>query len=75
MKWEDLVQRAADQVSEAERIHQEEVELGNGRRPERVVRSAHSSPPCSLCGEQGHLGFQCGQFEELMAKRAGNENP
>ena len=75
VKWEDMVQRAADQVSEAERIVKEEAELVVGKRPERVVRSTLSSPSCSLCGQPGHLGYQCGRFKELVSKTAGNGSP
>ena len=75
VKWEDMVQRAADQVSEAERIVKEEAELVVGKRPERVVRSTLSSPSCSLCGQPGHLGYQCGRFKDLVSKTAGNGSP
>ncbi|XP_063843977.1 uncharacterized protein LOC135090825 [Scylla paramamosain] len=71
VKWEDMVQRAADQVSEAERIVKEEAELVSGKKPERVVRSTLSSPSCSLCGQHGHLGYQCERFKELVSKTAG----
>ncbi|XP_063877098.1 uncharacterized protein LOC135109602 [Scylla paramamosain] len=62
-------------VSEAERIVKEEAELVSGKKPERVVRSTLSSPSCSLCGQHGHLGYQCERFKELVSKTAGNGSP
>lgn len=75
VKWEDMVKRAADQVSEAERIVKEEAELAREKKPERVVRSTLSSPSCSLCGQHGHLGYQCEGFKEWVSKTAGNGSP
>ena len=76
MQWEELVQRAADRVRETDQILREEAELRRsklriGSRPE----SAHSSPPCSVCEHQGHLGYQCEQFKHVLSKASGNGNP
>ena len=71
--WEELVQRAADKWDEVEQIQREEAELhrsvvGKG------VRGISSSKVCSLCGEEGHLGFQCVHFGKEKLK-LGNGQP
>lgn len=73
--WEELVQRAADKVNELEQIQREEAELPGKKLTGRSGRGVPTSKVCSICGVEGHLGFQCAKFEGGRPKKAGNGQP
>ena len=75
VSWEELVQRAVDQVNELEQIKREEAELQDKKFAGKSVRGVPASKVCSICGMEGHLGFQCTKFEGGRPKKAGNGQP
>lgn len=75
VSWEELVQRAADQVHELEQIQREEAERRGTRVTEKSGRGVPASKVCAICGVEGHLGFQCAKFEGKKAKKTGNGQP
>ena len=75
MSWEELVQRAADQMNELEQIQREEAELQEKKLTGKSGRGVPASKVCAICGVEGHLDFQCAKFEGSRPKKAGNGQP
>ena len=76
VSWEELVQRAADQVNELEQIQREETELQEKKKlTGRNGKGVLALRVCAICGVEGHLGFQCAKLDGGKSKKVGDGQP